>query len=99
MRRKKHLHLVLDFDRTLTTRKNKFGEDVTTWEILKQHLSENGQKEYQKFFETYRPKEAQGEMTKADATIWWESIIRLYQSEGLSLSMIEAGMLKLEQIK
>lgn len=91
---KANLHLVLDFDRTLTTRKNKFGEDVTTWEILKQHLSDAGQKEYQKFFETYRPKEARGEMTQDDATVWWESIIRLYQSEGLNLSMIEKDVNK-----
>lgn len=91
---KDNLHLVLDFDRTLTTRKNKFGEDVTTWEILKQHLSENGQKEYQRFFETYRPLEARGEMTQEDAKVWWESIIKLYQSEGLSLSMIEKDVNK-----
>ncbi len=41
---KDNLHLVLDFDRTLTPRKNKFGEDVTTWEIFKQHLTEEVQK-------------------------------------------------------
>lgn len=86
---KDRLHLVLDFDRTLTLSQNSFGENVTTWEILANHLSTKSQSEYHKFYKMYRPLELAGKLGAGGAITWWESVLDLFKSEQLSWSKIE----------
>lgn len=96
---RKRLHLVLDFDRTLTKSPNKLGENVTTWEILRTHLPKEAQKEYQGFYERYRPLEIKNKLTIADAITWWESIVNLYKENKLNLSDIKSDVEKRMSIK
>ena len=77
------LHLLLDFDRTLTKSKNELGENVTTWEILRVHLPQEAQKEYQQFYKKYRRLETENKMAVSDAVIWWERILNLFQENEL----------------
>jgi len=77
------LHLLLDFDRTLTLGQNELGENVTTWEILKTHLPQKAQLEYEQYYNNYRPLETEKQMTEADAIIWWERILNLYSENQL----------------
>jgi len=77
------LHLLLDFDRTLTKSKNELGENVTTWEILRVHLPQEAQKEYQQFYKKYRRLETENKMAVSDAIIWWERILNLFQENEL----------------
>lgn len=85
---KEKLHLILDFDRTLTKSQNKFGENVTTWEILRTHLPKKAQEEYQRFYNKYRPLEVNNRMKISDAIIWWERILNLYKENKLKWSDI-----------
>ena len=91
---KEKLHLILDFDRTLTKSKNKFNEDVTTWEILRTHLPQKAQKEYQRFYNKYQPLEAENKLKVSDAIIWWERILNLYKENKLKWSDITSDVEK-----
>ena len=77
------LHLLLDFDRTLTKSKNELGKNISTWEILKDHLPPEAQKEYQQFYKKYRRLEIENKMTVSNAIIWWERILNLFQENEL----------------
>ena len=82
------IHLLLDFDRTLTKSQNDLGENVTTWEILKDHLPSKAQKEYQQFYKKYRALEIGNKMTVSDAVKWWKRILNLFQKNKLKWSDI-----------
>ncbi|OGY26610.1 MAG: hypothetical protein A2Z24_02205 [Candidatus Woykebacteria bacterium RBG_16_44_10] len=86
---KDKLHLVLDFDRTLTLSQNRFGENVTTWEILKGYLTPSGQKEYQRFYDFYRRLEVENQLKRTHAVEWWEGVLNLFIKERLKRSSIE----------
>ena len=81
---KEKIHLVLDFDRTMTKSQNQAGENINTWQILKTHLPEEAKEEYQKFYNKYRPLEAANKMKESDAAAWWEEILNLYQKNKLN---------------
>jgi cytosolic 5'-nucleotidase 3 len=68
------IHLVLDFDRTLTK-----GKDLTTWAIFGTHLSPEGIIEYKKAYNKYRPMEIKNKMKLSDAISWWEEMLTLYK--------------------
>lgn len=85
----KRVHLVLDFDRTLTWSRNKFGENITTWEILQRRLPLKGKEEYQRLYNKYRSLEIKNELKTADAICWWESVIKLYIKYKLKWSDIK----------
>lgn len=91
---KSKLHLVLDFDRTMTTSRNELSENVSTWELLRKHLSVESQKEYQRFYNLYRQKEVKNRLTRADAVTWWESILTLFKKENLKWSIIKSTIRK-----
>lgn len=82
---KEKVHIVLDFDRTLTKSRNGLGEDVSAWEILKSRLPKKAQKEYQKLYDKYRPLEVQNKMKKSDAAIWPQKILNIYKKSKLKL--------------
>lgn len=82
------LHLVLDFDRTLTTRRNRQGQYITTWQLLQEYLSPEGKTQYTQLFEKYRPLEASGKMTSTDAIAWWEGVLKIYRSNKLLLEEV-----------
>jgi len=77
------LYLVLDFDRTITKSKNRFGENVSTWEILSSYLPEKAQKEYKELYNKYRPLEINSRITAREATVWGEKILNLYKENKL----------------
>lgn len=80
---KDKIYLLLDFDRTLTKSRNKFGENVTTWEILQHHLPQNARRDYSGFYHKYRPLEIDNKLKETDAIEWWESILTLFKNNNL----------------
>jgi 5'-nucleotidase len=74
---KEKLHVVADFDRTLTKSKNDLGESVTSWAMLEKHLPFSAQQDCLNLFKKYRPMEIAGKMTLQDAVFWWEEVIRI----------------------
>jgi HAD superfamily hydrolase (TIGR01544 family) len=86
------LHLVLDFDRTMTEWKNSFGEVATSWGLLRRHLHPDFQGKYQEMFDFYRPREVSGEMTLIEALTWWERTLQLYVESQLKWEDIDSGV-------
>jgi HAD superfamily phosphoserine phosphatase-like hydrolase len=86
------LHLVLDFDRTLTVGKNG-ADDATTWSVMKHHLPEAGRELYDKDFRYYRRLELDGRMAEADAQTWWERTLNLFVKHSVNLNTVEATFL------
>lgn len=82
--RKEKIHLVLDFDRTLTKSQSQFGENISTWHVLKNHLPEKAKQDYENLYNKYRPLEIAGIMKLSDAITWWNEILNLYKKNNLS---------------
>jgi len=93
------VHFVFDFDRTLTVRDPQTHEDITTWHILREHLPEDGKKQYQDLFEKYRVLEIDGTMTELDAAEWWSSILDLFVEHKLDLAAVEQDFLDRASIR
>lgn len=87
------LHIVLDFDRTLTVSRPGAQEDVTTWHIVGSHLSQNGRLRYQELFEKYRILELEGRLTERDAVDWWSASFQLYVDERININQVDADFL------
>lgn len=94
-----NIHLVFDFDRTLTVRKPGTNDEVTTWHILRDHLPEEAQKQYQELFSKYRLLELDEEMTQSDAVDWWSSILQLFATHRINLSVVEHDFLQRANIR
>jgi HAD superfamily phosphoserine phosphatase-like hydrolase len=89
------LHVIFDFDRTLTVRKSEvYDDDVTSWHILRSHLPENskeldGQRRYDTLFAEYRAKEIAETLTEQDAVTWWSSILDLFVEYEVNMNEVE----------
>jgi hypothetical protein len=87
------LHMVLDFDRTLTVGRAGKKGDVTTWNIMMEHLPAAGKKTYRQLFDYYRELEIQGEMNKDHAVEWWSRVLDLYVRYKIDMSAVERDFL------
>lgn len=93
------IHVVLDFDRTLTIKKPGAQDEVTTWHILCKHLPASGRLYYQRLFDKYRALELSGDMTQKDATDWWSSILNLFVEHRINLTEVEEDFLDKANIR
>ncbi len=92
------LHLLLDFDRTVTI--GKPGEDdATIWQVLQRHLPPEGQQRYSEFYQHYRKLELAGTMTEIDAQNWWGGILGLFAEYGVQLRDVENNFLDVVQMR
>jgi HAD superfamily phosphoserine phosphatase-like hydrolase len=92
-------HLVFDFDRTMTTRNEGSHGDATTWDILAQHLPEEGRAQHRSYFEKYRALEINQTMTEADAIEWWSSILNLFVEYNINLKAVEDDFISKANIR
>lgn len=88
-----NMHVVLDFDRTLTVKRPGSQDEVTTWQILREHLPEDGQLQYQMLFDKYRTLELPGHMTQKDAVEWFSSVLNLFVKHKVDFAAVEADFL------
>jgi len=86
------LHLVLDFDRTLTQGKDGSGQDITTWHVLQNYISKEARADYWRFYKKYRPLEAQNKITETEAITWWSSILNIYRDNQLKWSDVAVNL-------
>lgn len=63
------LHVVSDWDRTLTANGGK--SDITSWEVAQRMLPPEGRKQDQLFSDYYYARELDGTLTEQDAREWW----------------------------
>lgn len=87
------IHVVADFDRTLTDRRPGSNEDITSWNILRDHLPPEGQQHCQELFAIARPKELAGTMTVEDAVAWWSGVLNTYAHYGIDMNAVERDFL------
>ena len=87
------LHMVFDFDRTLTTKATEDGPDVTTWQILKGHLPVLAQREYDKLYQKYRALEIANQLDLEGALTWWRETLRLFKDNKVNLGEVEKDFL------
>ena len=87
------VHVVCDFDRTLTVKNSGSDDEVTTWHILRDHLPEAARKQYMQLFEKYRALELGGMLTMDGAVTWWSSILDLFVANTVNLAVVEDDFL------
>jgi HAD superfamily hydrolase (TIGR01544 family) len=86
---KDKLHLLVDFDRTLTIGRDKTGKDTSSWEILARHLSPKALIKQRKLYDKYRPLELSGKMTHEEAETWAHQELNIFVENGIDLTEIE----------
>jgi phosphoserine phosphatase len=86
------LHLVLDFDRTLTQGKDGSGRDITTWHVLQRHIPEAARNKYWEFYNRYRPLEARNKMSVPEAIAWWSGVLNIYKDNNLKWGDVAKGL-------
>lgn len=89
---KDKLHLIIDFDRTLTLCRNDSGGRMTTWGVLNRKLPGQIEEETMRLYRKYRPLEVSGKMTTADAVEWWSTVLSFYAGRGLKLANLVKGI-------
>lgn len=87
------IHLVIDFDRTLTIGRNKSNEDITTWQALKEHLPHTAFNRYYELFNKYRPLEIEGKLNIQGAETWWKEVLSLFAERRINLVEVEKDFL------
>lgn len=93
MGRAAEIHVVADFDRTLTDRRPGSNEDITSWNILRDHLPRQGQQYCEALFQAARPKELAGTMTEQDAVDWWSAVLDTYAEYRIDMNDVERDFL------
>ena len=93
------LQLVLDFDRTLTIGQIKNKEDSSSWQILKDHLSEEARDQVHAPFNHYRALEVAGTITIQDAVDWWSHSLDLMASDHLDIGAVEKDFMSKSSIR
>lgn len=83
------LHLLADFDRTLTVGRNKIGKDTSSWEILATYLPPKALAKQHKLYEKYRPMELSGKMTHEEAANWGHQVLSIFVENKINLKEIE----------
>jgi HAD superfamily phosphoserine phosphatase-like hydrolase len=86
---KNKLHFLIDFDRTLTIGIDKTGRDISSWQILGNHLSEKARVKQRKLFLKYRPLEISGTMSHDEALSWAHQTLNIFTKDGINLNEIE----------
>lgn len=93
------MHVVFDFDRTLTVKRPGSDDEVTTWHILGEHLPPEGKLEYKNLFQKYRGVELRGELTTQTAIDWWSASFELYIKYDINLTDVEDDFLNKASIR
>jgi HAD superfamily phosphoserine phosphatase-like hydrolase len=93
------IHVIFDFDRTLTVKKLGSDDEVTTWHILGEHLPPEGRLEYKSLFQKYRGIELSGELTTQTAIDWWSASFKLYVKYNINLTDVEDDFLNKASIR
>ncbi len=87
------LHIVSDFDRTLTGESGEGKKPTTSWAIFLSKLGEEYAKERNKLFNTYFPIERDTtlshEYKSEQMSIWWQKHLALLVREGVTEEMIK----------
>ncbi len=96
---KEKLHLLVDFDRTLTVGRDKTGKDISSWQILGNHLPPKEHSKQRELYRKYRPLEISGKMTPEEAITWAHQSLNIFITNNISLMEIEKNFLQKTDIR
>jgi HAD superfamily hydrolase (TIGR01544 family) len=86
---KTNLHLLVDFDRTLTIGKDNYGRDFTSWNALVKLLPPKAMARHKALYDQYRSIEISGKMTDKDSTDWVKSVLQIFVENKINLSKLK----------
>jgi HAD superfamily phosphoserine phosphatase-like hydrolase len=92
------VHMVFDFDRTLTCARTS-GEDFYSWTIMASFLPKSFEQEAAELYRAYRPLELRGELTHELAAEWWNWSLGMMRRGGVNLLEVERDFLKVASIR
>jgi cytosolic 5'-nucleotidase 3 len=92
------LHIVSDFDLTLTAGKHP-GDNLGTWDVMDALMPEEGVARHTAIYQSFRPIEVAGKLTQAIAAEKWAETLDLITSYHMSIDDIEEAFLSVAMLR
>lgn len=92
------LHVVSDFDLTLTAGKHP-GDNLGTWDVMDALMPEEGVARHAAIYQSFRPIEVAGKLTRAIAAEKWAETLDLITSYRMNIDDIEAAFLSVATLR
>jgi len=92
------LHVVSDFDLTLTAGKQP-GQNIGTWDVMDELLPPEGVERHTAIYNSFRPIEVQGKLTSEMAKEKWSETLDLITSYSINIDDIEAAFLSVAKLR
>ncbi len=94
----KNLHIVADFDLTLTAGKN-HGDNLGTWDVMDALMPPEGVQAHNAIYQSFRPTERAGKLTEAVAKEKWSETLDLITSYHMRIDDIEEAFLSVAALR
>jgi HAD superfamily phosphoserine phosphatase-like hydrolase len=92
------LHIVSDFDLTLTAGKNP-GQNIGTWDVVDELLPPEGVERHTAIYNSFRPIEVHGKLTSEMAKEKWSETLDLITSYHINIDDLEAAFLSVAKLR
>jgi len=92
------LHVVSDFDLTLTAGKQA-GQNLGTWDVMDELMPPEGVARHTAIYQSFRPTEIEGKLTDAVASAKWAETLDLITSYHMKIDDIEAAFLAVATLR
>lgn len=92
------LHVVSDFDLTLTAGK-RAGENIGTWDVMDELMPPEGVKRHSAIYNSFRPIEVLGQLTDQVAAEKWAEVLDLITSYHMNIDDVEAAFLSVAKLR
>ena len=92
------LHLVSDFDLTLTAGKQP-GQNLGTWDVMDELMPAEGVQRHMEIYQSFRPIELRGQLTSEIASEKWAETLDLITSYRMSIDDVEGAFLSVATLR
>lgn len=92
------LHVVSDFDLTLTAGKMP-GQNIGTWDVMDELMTLESVARYKEIYQSFRPIELEGKLTAEIAAEKWGETLDLIMEHGISIDDIQAAFLRVAELR
>lgn len=94
----KELHIIADFDLTLTAG-TKAGQNLGTWDVMDVLMPPAGVERHREIYQSFRPIELEGKLTQKIAKEKWSETLDLICSYRLSIDEVEKAFLSVATLR
>lgn len=92
------LHIVSDFDLTLTAGKVA-GQNLGTWDVMDELMPPEGVARHSEIYNSFRPIEREGKLTAEIAALKWTEILDLITSYPINIDDVKAAFLAVANLR